>query len=171
MKYVRADHAREVIERVYPEASNIRITQVFREGVGWQDVPERGGYPLKFLPNLFDQKKRPVTAVQLRLCDRHGEIRYPDYKMEEFVEEFVWKPGDVLEVNVNQGWRQAVILAVLGQEALLEYEMPAGTTALWVIDAGNPTVGCKRNVSYKACPKKWRKAMEEAGTQWEGNGQ
>src|SRR5262245_28661647 len=131
MKYVRADHARKVIQRVYPEASNIRITQTFKSRVGWRDAAEEGGYPLKFLPNLFDSK---VEAVQLRLQDRNGVVRHPDYRMEEFVEEFKWQVGDQLTVRANQNYREAYVLAVIGDEALIEYEMPGGTTALWVID-------------------------------------
>ena len=40
--------------------------------------------------------------------------------------------GEKLRINVNQGWRDATILAVLGDEALAEYVMPAGTITLIV---------------------------------------
>jgi hypothetical protein len=72
---------------------------------------------------------------------------------------------------VNQGTRPASIIAVLDDEALLEYEMPRGTTALWIIPRNRMDAPRLRNVSYKACPKKWLRAIEESGIPWTGNGQ
>lgn len=172
MRYVKVNHAVEVIRRLFPGAANITVSQVYKDRGGWRDLKgisaSGNGFPIRDLPRLRDEGN---TAVQLRLIDQYGVVRFPDYQMSEFEEEFKWEPMDKLEVNVNQGDRDAYILAVIGDEALLEYEMPSGTTALWVIPAGEPRPGCIRNVSYKRCPQKWLRAMEEAGTQWEGNGQ
>lgn len=74
------------------------------------------------------------------------------------------KVGQRSHVEVNQGLRPAVILAVIGDEALLEYTMPRGSTSLWVVDAY--TWGHKKNVSYKTLPLKWLKAMIEEGQDW-----
>jgi hypothetical protein len=41
---------------------------------------------------------------------------------------------EINAVHANQGWREATTLAQLGEEVLVEYEMPAGTTALRQID-------------------------------------
>jgi hypothetical protein len=95
--------------------------------------------------------------------------------------------GDDLLVWSNQNYRDAVVLAVAGTEALVEYEMPNGTTAMNVYsvhngklvgqdgapDWGTMPEGCHlpRSVSYRSCPKKWIRAMVEAGTSWMGNGQ
>ena len=38
--------------------------------------------------------------------------------------------NDSLEVYINQGRRPAFVLAVLDDMALIEYEMPRGTTTL-----------------------------------------
>jgi hypothetical protein len=65
-------------------------------------------------------------------------------------------------VFVNQGVRPASIIAVLGDEALLEYEMPRGSTAMWVIP---------KNRHDAPCPKKWLKAIEDTGLPWTGRGQ
>jgi len=74
------------------------------------------------------------------------------------------KVGQHSHVEVNQGLRPAVILAMLGDEALLEYSMPRGSTALWIVDAY--TWGLVKRVSYKHVPLKWLRAMIEEGTDW-----
>ncbi len=74
------------------------------------------------------------------------------------------KVGQHSHVEVNQGLRPAVILAVLGDEALLEYSMPRGSTALWIVDAY--TWGLVKQVSYKRVLLKWLRAMIEEGTDW-----
>lgn len=45
------------------------------------------------------------------------------------------KPGAPVQVWINAGWREAVVLAVLADRALVEYTMPHGTTALAFVDA------------------------------------
>lgn len=74
------------------------------------------------------------------------------------------KVGDTSEIEVNQGLREAWVLAVIGDEALIEYEMPRGTTALWIVDAY--FWGYKRNVSYSNLPTRWLKAMIDEGVEW-----
>lgn len=63
------------------------------------------------------------------------------------------KAGETFTIYVNQGERDAVIVAVLGDRYLYEYEMPNGST-------------CLRNekdrpVSYRAISDKWLDAIEE----------
>jgi hypothetical protein len=78
------------------------------------------------------------------------------------------KSGEKLEVNdrlaveANQSLRTAFVLAVLDDEALIEYHMPGGKTFLRVIHA--TMHGEIRSVSPKSIPKKWAAAMETAGT-------
>lgn len=79
------------------------------------------------------------------------------------------KPGDTFLVNVNQGDREAMVLAVIGNQALIEYVMPAGTTALQIVTEGREQVG--RSVSYPSVPTKWLRAIVEEGREWEGNPQ
>lgn len=168
MKYVKTSHAHKVIERAFPDCYNVVIVQRRCQVAGqsrWINCDET---PLSYLPYYYDTH---VEAVKLKLSDRNHQLQYPDYELSEFVEEFLWEPLDHLEVYVNQGKRAAVVLAVVDNEALIEYEMPAGTTALWIIDRGQPYPGCKRNVSYKNCPQKWLDAIREAGTEWIGNHQ
>lgn len=79
------------------------------------------------------------------------------------------KPGDTFLVNVNQGDREAMVLAVIGDQALVEYAMPAGTTALQIVTKGREQVG--RSVSYPSVPTKWLRAIVEEGCEWEGSPQ
>ncbi len=184
MKYVHPQNVINVIRRLYKDAANIRIMQAFRPrrhnstrtepmpcetqyGVGWEKLDGDNGYPLREIGRLYDHK---YTAVQFRF-QNDGLIVFPDYQMDELVTEFRWEPRDQLTVNVNQGDREAVVLAVIGDEALIEYEMPAGSTAMWVIHACYPHPGKIRSISYKSCPKKWLAAIEESGQEWIGNGQ
>lgn len=74
------------------------------------------------------------------------------------------KVGERSNVEINQGLRLAVILAVIGDEALLEYTMPRGSTSLWIVDAY--TWGHIKNVRYKTIPLKWLQAMIEEGQDW-----
>jgi hypothetical protein len=168
MKYVRENHARKVIDRAYPDAANVRIMQKFTGRHGWLPMPDRDGTPLRELPRLCDTG---VLAVQLRLITRCGRVAFPDYQMHEFEEEFRWEVGDRVTVNVNQGDRDAYVVAVVGTEAMIEYEMPGGTSALWVINAGRPHPCKIRGYSYKSLPRKWRQAIEEAGVELVANGQ
>lgn len=79
------------------------------------------------------------------------------------------KPGDVTSLEVNQGVRDAVVLAVIGQQALVEYTMPGGTSTLRLLDdrPGKPD----RPVSYWSIPMKWLVAIQAAGQDWEGRPQ
>jgi hypothetical protein len=65
--------------------------------------------------------------------------------------------GDSMTINANQGDRDATVLAVLGQEMLIEYDMPAGKTFLWI---QNFITGLHRSISRNALPLKWRKELE-----------
>lgn len=72
------------------------------------------------------------------------------------------KPRSIFQVWVNQGYREAFTLAVNGDDALIEYTMPRGSTALRIVDAF--TWDGRKTVSYRAIPQKWLRAMEKEGT-------
>jgi hypothetical protein len=80
------------------------------------------------------------------------------------------KPGARLQVLANQGWRDAVVLAVQGPAVLVEYMMPKGTTALRILQ---PVPGgvAERPIGYNDLPTKWLQAIVDAGQDWEGNPQ
>jgi hypothetical protein len=96
----------------------------------------------------------------------------------------LYQPNDGIEVYANQAEREGYVLATIGDEVLLEYEMP-GTTAKWanhpavpwsalrvIKTIGKQPVGDYKSVSYNNVPKKWLKAIEAAGTtDWIGMGQ
>lgn len=78
--------------------------------------------------------------------------------------------GQRFRVYCNQGMRDAEVLAIAGKKALLEYQMPKGTTALRIVSAENIN-GKHRNCSYNSVPLAFLRDMIEHGTEWEGNPQ
>ena len=84
-----------------------------------------------------------------------------------------WQPNDSMSVFVNQAERDAYVLAVIGDDILIEYEMPAGTSALvqYAVVEGKVSWP-SRNYSYNAVPKRWLKPIRDANmTNWIGMGQ
>lgn len=70
-----------------------------------------------------------------------------------------WHPGSITTIFRNQGQREATVVARIGLLALLEYEMPSGTTALVEINIGG---GGDKTIPYNL-PKHWISAIEESG--------
>lgn len=88
------------------------------------------------------------------------------------------RAGHRFSLLVNQGYRDARIVVLLGGQALVEYTMPNGTTGLRVMDAWEFTgekfekiVSYGKCVSYRSVPIRWLKAMVDAGREWDGNPQ
>lgn len=81
-----------------------------------------------------------------------------------------YEPDDQVEVTRNQGKREAIVLAVIDNEVLIEYTMPKGTTALNITthEAIEYDTGDYKTVSYKAISTKWLKAIVENGLEWVG---
>lgn len=87
-------------------------------------------------------------------------------------------PGMRFQLMVNQGWREAVLLASLADDALVEYTMPNETTALRIVPLKVFT-GERRqkievsgqSISYRTIPLKWLKVLVEGGMEWYGNPQ
>jgi len=83
--------------------------------------------------------------------------------------------GEEYEIWVNQGWRDAVVMACIGPEAIIEYVMPSGRSALRKIPRNVrfdsrfghdlPTLPYK-NVSYRQIPKVWLLAIAKSGLPW-----
>lgn len=93
-------------------------------------------------------------------------------------------PGDSIDVWANQAEREGCILATIGDQAILEYEMPGTTSqygrhpaqptsALRVITTiGRETIGNHQTVSYNKVPARWIAAIRASGqTEWIGMGQ
>ena len=78
--------------------------------------------------------------------------------------------GEELDIMVNQAERPATVLAVIGAEALLEYVMPSGRSALrrvpvWYRKGTDPGWPYKR-VSYRSIPKCWLVQIVRNGLEW-----
>jgi hypothetical protein len=115
--------------------------------------------------------------------DRLALIRWAFEKLNGSMDTW-FEPNDTFEVWSNQAERPACVLATIGDEVLIEYEMP-GTTSKWRGHPAEPTsslrviktigleiVGDYRSVSYKTVPKRWLRAIKEAGTtEWIGMAQ
>ena len=78
-----------------------------------------------------------------------------------------YETGDRIYIWVNQGERRARVLGTLDDLMIVEYEMPAGTTALYILK-NDDDVKFVKGVSYKSCPKKWIQAIRDGVGSWEG---
>ena len=92
------------------------------------------------------------------------------------------EPHDEVDVWANQAERESYVLATIGDEAIVEYEMPGykdhrgiqhTTSSLRIIKTiGQEPVGNYKSASYNSVPKKWLAAIKAAGTtDWIGMGQ
>lgn len=68
------------------------------------------------------------------------------------------KAGDTITIHANQAGRDGTIVARLGDEIMVEYTMPAGTSALRQI---NLNTGREKSVSYRSLTTKWGNAIED----------
>lgn len=105
------------------------------------------------------------------------------------------KANESFDLYVNQRDREAVVLAVIDNEAIAEYEMPNGRSYLTILkldENGEPIQTeqsiwthnqthwsgrdrqalqndyIRKSVSYEACPVRWIVAMVNQGTEWLG---
>lgn len=67
------------------------------------------------------------------------------------------KAGWLFTLEINQGERELLVLAVRGTQALAEYQMPNSTTALAILDlpeneAAEPR---RKSVSYRGLSAAW----------------
>lgn len=114
----------------------------FTKAHNWQTGADSHGYLTLFLEHLRDDRKR------------------------------YYKRGQFLQTWSNQAYRDAEVLVVDTERrlALCEFEMPKGTTALFVIDSYTGEEQ-RCNFSYRRLPKRWAKLMEEQNVRWIGQSQ
>lgn len=83
-----------------------------------------------------------------------------------------YEANDGITVHCNQAERDGVVLATIGNEMMIEYEMPAGSSALLRYVIRNGEWCGMKNYSYNAVPKRWLDAIRKADmTEWIGMGQ
>lgn len=78
--------------------------------------------------------------------------------------------GQEIDIMVSGDWRPTTVLAVIGPEALLEYALPSGRSALRRVsvnyergtDPGRPY----RNENYRKLPKCWMLKLARPNIQW-----
>ncbi len=86
------------------------------------------------------------------------------------IDEIELAPDSLLSIYANGGIRTAAVIAAIGNERLIEYEMPKGSTALRLINVNDPD-GPYKTISYRAVPRKWLEAIVAAGIGWQGRQQ
>jgi len=159
------------IERGFPGWKIEGLFQAFNQihhslnRLGWHTFD-----PLGQLGEVQNYANHGYESFTFLLTHPNGGEAVPDYWVWELGERFTWKPGDRLQLDVNQGWREAWVLAVVDDEALVEYRMPAGSTAMQIIQ-NNRRSNNGRSVNYRACPLFWQRAMRLAGVEWVGRSQ
>ena len=80
-------------------------------------------------------------------------------------------PGKVIEVYANQGMRPATILAIHEDDALVEYEMPNGTSVLRIVPRKFEDPYCGKRVAHMGVPTYWLEIMVAEEAEWIGNPQ
>ena len=144
------------------------------------------GIRVDFQPyKSHDGDSYALRAKEESICT--SEEWWPDLKCITKAELIIWilerlngglqpgiDPNDCFELWSNQADRDAVVLATIGTEVLAEYTMPGTTSgsehtaiskATWI---EGKRVSHWVNVGYNRCPKKWIKAIREAGLEWDG---
>jgi hypothetical protein len=105
------------------------------------------------------------------MLEKGQERRIPDAPLT------VLQVDRAYNIAINQGWRPCGVLGVIPSEfkAILEYEMPRGSSALKIVDLVQdleaysgivPWPWNSRSVSYFGLPKKWLRAVCEGSGEW-----
>lgn len=84
-----------------------------------------------------------------------------------------FEAGDDTTIFSNQAEREAYVLAVRGEQVLIEYEMPAGTSALVLMSAMGNELKRIKTIPHQALSQDWVDAIRDQGNSylWIGNGQ
>lgn len=120
--------------------------------------------------NPVEREGRQFTPHNLRVVIE-GLDPTDTFHFRTVPEEYTAEPyrvGQGITVERNQGDRDGTVLAVDGIEALIEYEMPNGTSALNVISLGDKPY---RAVAYTSLPKKWQRLLVANEAEWIGRPQ
>lgn len=77
--------------------------------------------------------------------------------------------GVPLQIFVNRGWRDAKVLAILGQEALIEYQMPS-FSGLRMLDLRTVLTEeyRDRHIRYEDLSSQWLQVIVDANQGWIG---
>jgi hypothetical protein len=130
-------------------------------------IPDRGWTVDRAVAGITDrsQSKWFKVGEQVRLM--RCVIRFLNGTMHSF------EAGDSTTVEANQGERDAHVLAVLGEQVLVEYEMPAGTTALVLFAACGNMLTRIKTIPHNQLSQSWIDAIHDQGwgCLWVGMGQ
>jgi hypothetical protein len=77
------------------------------------------------------------------------------------------RPGDIIQVYTKQANRDANVLAVHNNLALIEFALPGGTSLLWEVYKANPQIKIKA-VNYHRVPEYWKNELIAHQVAWIG---
>lgn len=135
---------------------------------------------LDLLKSKIEDWIRKDMRLSPRKCGTNKTVKWDESQVLWYPQVHRVKVGDWLDVDRNQASRDAEVLAVIGNEAFVQYEMPNGAIYHNIIDLVmncNNNVGgysgaakvngkwkqCYRAVSPNNIPKKWRDVLQQAG--------
>lgn len=153
IRTVQRYYAQHNVEQRWKEAFSQEAHRILhaRTYTGWHDMTEVD----------WNNARSATNSIVAR------EVNHGVKAMEEALERKRLKEvGQRFTLWTNQGERTASSLAFLGEEALIEYSMPRGTSALRIVNRDEPGGG--RNMSYFQVPVKWLREMVETGVEWIG---
>jgi len=161
---IRAKKVKKVMEKFFED--------VFHPGpgpgAGWIDYSPYGKSlsGKEVWEQLNKDHSNGHTSVSFAVNDQEGNPIHDslDWKLEEF--ETYLEVGGWITTAANQGMREAEVLAILHDEALIYYEMPEGRQFLRVIQIDDIDKRWNHdNHRYSAIakariPKKWKALIE-----------
>ena len=134
-------------------------TQDGREVKGWTVDRAVSGITNRSQSKFFtrQEQRRVIKVALLFLNGKHH----------------FWRATDYVQWWANQAQRDGRVLAVNGNEVLIEYEMPAGTSALVLCDGLGETLRAKRTIPHCKLSREWIDCIHEQGAAayWIGHGQ
>ena len=102
-------------------------------------IMEGGTYGTRsiYAPEWDKQRHARIQAHWKGYCENNGiDLNTGEHQRHDDIEELCgpyYEVGEYFCIDINQGTRDAIILGTLDGEMIIEYTMPAGTTALQIM--------------------------------------
>lgn len=180
-------------EHLQTERGAVAIRPYTDKGIHDDDRKERKAITVDFYDRRTDDPEhRDDFSVDYILTFSRVDAISDIFKLLNGSLDTQWTAGDSISVWANQAERDGCVLATLGDQIIIEYEMP-GTTGQWgynrrtgqyrhpavptsalrvVSTIGYEVIGAYTAVSYNRVPRRWLDAIRASGhTEWLGMGQ
>lgn len=159
-KMLSAEH----VTHIQTERGTIAIRPYTRtvedNGPGWTVDRAPNGITDHTQTKQFARRGQTVRLIR-------NVLRFLNGSLHQF------EAGDDITVESNQANRDAYVLAVLGEQVLVEYEMPAGTSALVLFAAMGDMLTRIKTIPHLGLSQSWIDAIHDQGHDhlWIGMGQ